>query len=144
MAVGWRSRSSRRALCQVSASPPPRPEPSSTRGPAVDRERGQASVELLAGLPVLLVAGLIALQLLAVGYAATLAGGAVEAGAMALAAGREPEPAVREALPGWVRDRVATEVEGGRVVVRLEPPALLDSLAERLEVEASGWVRPAS
>jgi hypothetical protein len=107
-------------------------------------ERGQASVELLAGLPALLIAGLIALQLLAVGYAATLAGGAVEAGAMALAAGRQPEPAIREALPGWARDRVATAIEGGHVVVRLEPPALLDSLGERLEVEASGWVRPAS
>jgi hypothetical protein len=108
-------------------------------------DRGQASVELLAGLPALLLAGLIALQLLAVGYAHTLAGGAVEAGAMALAAGRDPGPAVREALPGWARDRVATDVDGGRVVVRLEPPALLRSLGERLEVEASGWVRrPAS
>lgn len=107
-------------------------------------EGGQASVELLAGLPALLIAGLIALQLLAVGYAATLAGGAVEAGAMALAAGRAPEPAIREALPGWARGRVATDVDGGRVIVRLEPPALLDSLGEGLEVEASGWVRPAS
>jgi hypothetical protein len=40
---------------------------------------------------------------------------------------------------------VETEVDGGRVVVRLQPPALLDGLAERLEVESSGWVRePAS
>jgi hypothetical protein len=106
---------------------------------------GQASVELLAGLPALLLAGLIALQLLAVGYATTLAGGAVEAGAMAVAAGLPPAPAVRKALPGWAEDRVETEVDGGRVVVRLQPPALLDGLAERLEVESSGWVRePAS
>jgi hypothetical protein len=107
-------------------------------------QSGQASVELLAGLPALLVAGLIALQLLVVGYATTLAGGAVEAGAMAVAAGVPPEPAVREALPGWAEDRVETQVDHGRVVVRLRPPALLDALAEALEVEASGWVRPAS
>lgn len=107
-------------------------------------QSGQASVELLAGLPALLVAGLIALQLLAVGYATTLAGGAVEAGGMAVAAGLPAEPAVREALPGWAKDRVETRTGHGRVVVRLEPPALLDALADALEVEASGWVRPAS
>jgi hypothetical protein len=105
-------------------------------------DAGQASVELLAGLPALLLAGLIALQLLAVGYASTLAGGAVEAGAMAVAAGRDPEPAVREALPGWGHDRVTTAIEGGRVEVTLEPPTLLEALADRLEVTASGWVRP--
>lgn len=107
-------------------------------------ERGQASLELLAGLPALLLAGAIALQLLAVGYATSLADGAVEAGSMALAAGEDPGPAVRAALPGWARERVATEVSGGRLVVRLDPPTLFGDLAGRLEVTASGWVRPAS
>jgi len=105
-------------------------------------ERGQASVELLAGLPALLLAAGIALQLFAVGYATTLADGAVEAGSLAVAAGEDPEPAIRAALPGWARDSVASDVEDGRIEVRLEPPALLDGLAERLEVTASGWVRP--
>jgi hypothetical protein len=105
-------------------------------------ERGQASVELLAGLPALVCAGLIALQLLAVGYATTLADGAVEAGAMAVAAGRQPAPAVRAALPGWADDRVAVSARGGRVSVTVEPPSLLRSLARRLEVTATGWVRP--
>ena len=36
-------------------------------------ERGQATVELVAALPALLLAGLVALQLLAAGYAMTLA-----------------------------------------------------------------------
>ena len=74
------------------------------RGATLRGERGQASVELLAGVPALILAGLIALQLLAVGYATTLADGAVEAGAMALVAGREPEGRRSEsALPGWAR-----------------------------------------
>jgi len=49
------------------------------------REGGQASVELLGVLPLLIVLGLAALQLLAVGYASVLAGNAAEAGALALA-----------------------------------------------------------
>src|SRR5919198_155628 len=92
-------------------------------------ERGQASVELLASIPGLLLAGLIALQLLAAGYTLTLADGASEAGAMALAAGRPAAPAVREALPGWARDRVNVGVEGGRLTVRLRPPAPLAAVA---------------
>jgi hypothetical protein len=106
-------------------------------------ERGQASIEVLAGIPALVLAGLLSLQLLAVGYTTTLADGAVEAGAMALVAGREPEPAVRDALPGWARDRVDTSVSAGRLVVTLRPPSPIPALAERLQVSESGWVRPA-
>src|SRR5438093_891435 len=110
-------------------------------------ESGQASVELIAAIPaltlvVLLVAqltlaGLIALQLLAAGYSLTLADGAAEAGAMALAAGRPAVPAVREALPGWARDRVAIDVHGGRLTVRLRPPSPIGALARRLELRSS-------
>ena len=107
------------------------------------REAGQASVELLAGLPALALAGLIALQLLAAGYALTLADGAAEAGAMALAAGRPAGPAVREALPGWARHRVDVEVEGGRLTVHLRPPSPIGELARRLEVSSSAWVKRA-
>ena len=104
-------------------------------------ERGQASVELLAGLPALILAGLIAVQLLAVGRATTQADLAVEAGAMAIAAGRDPEPAVAKALPGWPDGRVRTSVEGGRLRVALEPPSL-PFLDGRFAVESEGWVRP--
>jgi hypothetical protein len=104
-------------------------------------ERGQASVELLAGLPALLLAGLVALQLLAVGYSLTLADGAAEAGALAVAVGRPAEPAVEEALPGWAEDRIGVEVRGGEVSVRLEPPSPLGALADTLAVSSSAWVR---
>ena len=49
--------------------------------------RGQATVEFVAALPALLLAALVSLQLLAAGYAMTLADGAAEAGALALASG---------------------------------------------------------
>jgi hypothetical protein len=104
-------------------------------------ERGQASLEVLAGIPALLLAALIALQLLAAGYSLTLADGAAEAGALALAAGRPPREAVREAVPGWARERIDVDVHGGRLTVRLRPPSPLDGLARRLEITSSVWVR---
>lgn len=102
---------------------------------------GQATIELLAGIPALLLAGLVALQLLATGYSLTLADGAAEAGAMALAAGKPAQPAVREALPGWARDRAHVHVRGGRLTVQLEPPSPLDAIGRRLAVTSSTWVR---
>jgi hypothetical protein len=104
-------------------------------------ERGQASVELVAAVPAILLAALICLQLLATGYSLTLADGAAEAGALALASGLPVEPAVEEALPGWAGDRVEVDREGGRLTVRLRPPAPLASLARELEVSSSSWVR---
>lgn len=103
---------------------------------------GQASVELVAGLPVLLLAGLIALQLLTAGYSLMLADGAAEAGALALARGEPAAPAVREALPGWAEDEVGIEVAGGEVTVRVRPPSPIGAVADRLAVTSSAAVRP--
>jgi hypothetical protein len=104
-------------------------------------ERGQASLELLAGLPLLVLAGLACLQLLATGYSLSLADGAAEAGAIALAAGDSPQPAVEEALPGWAGGRVEVEQDGGRLTVRLRPPAPVAALSAAFEVSSSAWVR---
>jgi hypothetical protein len=106
-------------------------------------QRGQASVELVAALPALLLAALVALQLLAAGYALTLADGAAEAGALALASGGSAARAAREALPGWAADDVAVTVSGGTVTVRLSPPSPLRSLADRLVVTSAASARPA-
>lgn len=106
-------------------------------------ERGQATVELVAALPALLLAALVALQLLVVGYALTLADGAAEAGALALASGSSAAGAARAALPGWAEDDVSVAVEGGRVSVRLRPPSPIEALAEHLAVSSSAVARPA-
>jgi hypothetical protein len=106
-------------------------------------ERGQASVELVAALPALLLAGLIALQLLLAGHALTLADGAAEAGALALAAGGPPAAeAARGALPGWAEDDAQVEVSGGAVTVRLRPPSPLGLLSDHLVVTSSAAARP--
>lgn len=105
-------------------------------------ERGQASIELVAGLPALILAALLALQLLAAGYALSLADGAAEAGALALAAGGSARGAARDALPGWARDDIEVSVQGGRVTVRLHPPSPIRGIADRLEVTTSATARP--
>jgi hypothetical protein len=106
-------------------------------------ERGQATVELVAALPALLLTALVALQLLAAGYAMTLADGAAEAGALALASGGSAAEAAREALPGWARDDVAVAVEGDKVSVRLQPPSALPALSKRLTISSSASARAA-
>lgn len=106
-------------------------------------ERGQATVELVAALPALMLAGLVALQLLVAGYAMTLADGAAEAGALALASGGSAVEAAREALPGWAEDDAQVAVEGGKVSVRLRPPSPIEALADRLAVSSSAAARPA-
>jgi hypothetical protein len=102
--------------------------------------RGQASVELLAALPLLLAVAAAAFQLLAVGYSSVLAGSAAEAGALALAGGGDARAGAREALPGWSRARAQVSVRGGEVRVHLRPPALLRALAGELEVSSTAAV----
>ena len=104
------------------------------------RETGQASVELLGVLPLLVALALAVFQLLSVGYASVLAGNAAEAGALALAAGGDPRAGVHEALPGWSRARAEIDVSGGSVRVRLRPPSLLRALGERLTVRGEAAV----
>ena len=102
---------------------------------------GQATVEAVAGIAALMLAGLLCFQLLATGYTATIADGAAAAGAVALIRGEPVEPAVREALPGWARDRVTVSRVGTRVRVRLRPPALFSSMSDALEVSAEAGGR---
>jgi hypothetical protein len=106
----------------------------------VRREEGQAAVELLGALPVLLGVGLAVAQILAVGYAAVLAGNAAEAGALALAARADAEASARNALPGWSHARASVRVNAGRVTVHLRPPSLITALSRKLEVESTASI----
>jgi hypothetical protein len=102
--------------------------------------RGQATIEALALIPAFVALGLGLLQLLAVGYASVLAGGAAEAGALALARGEDAREEARAALPGWSTTRARVQVGAGRVDVSLRPPSPIDALARRLEVTSSAAV----
>jgi hypothetical protein len=92
---------------------------------------------LLGSVPALLVLGLVAFQLLAVGYAAVLAGNAAEAGALAAAGGADARDAARAAVPGWQRARMKVDVDSDRVRVRMRPPSPIDRIEDALEVAAS-------
>lgn len=103
-------------------------------------EEGQASVELVATLPALLLLAMVVFQLLALGYASVLAGNAAEAGALALAGHRDARSAARGAVPGWSRARMAVSVRTDEVRVAMRPPALLSLVANRLTVHARAAV----
>lgn len=103
---------------------------------------GQATVEAVTGTAALILTGLLCLQLLAVGYATTLADGAAEAGVIAAIRGEAVEPAVRESLPGWARSRIDVTRTGGTVRVKLRPPSLLSAIADRLTVTSTATGKP--
>jgi hypothetical protein len=98
--------------------------------------RGQASVEAVAGVGALVLTGLLCLQLLAAGYTTVLADGAAQAGAVAAVRGQSVDGAVRKALPGWARSRFSVVTAGGSVRVRLQPPSPFRHVADRLTVSA--------
>jgi uncharacterized protein (UPF0548 family) len=104
--------------------------------------RGQASVELVALLPVLVAVLLAAAQLLAAAAAREAAGHAAEAGAIALGHGEDPAAAARAALPGWARERLRVRRDGRRVHVRVAPPAPLPGTAALLTATVSADAGP--
>jgi hypothetical protein len=107
-------------------------------------EDGQASVELVALLPLVVAVALGLLQALAAGQAAELAGHAAQSAAVAVAQGRDGAVAARAALPDWARARVQVEVRGTRVRVRLTPRTLVPGIAERLAATATADAGPAT
>src|SRR5688500_7876825 len=88
------------------------------------RERGQASVELIAVLPALIVCVLLAAQAVAAGWALWTAGNAARAGARAEHVGSDGEEAARGALPGRLREGAEVRSRDG-VRVRVDVPGLL-------------------
>ena len=113
-----------------------------SRGAVAPEQAGQATVELVALLPLAAVVGLATGQVLAAGAARELAGNAAEAGAAAMLQGGDARDAARAALPGWSRDRAQLRVDGRRVRVRLAPRTVLPGLASRLEATASADAGP--
>jgi hypothetical protein len=99
-------------------------------------ERGQASVELLGVLPALLLAGLVAWQLILAGQAAWLAGNAARVGARAAAVGDAPTRAARSSLPASLRRGMRVAERDGSVTVRVRLPVLMRGWGSPLRLEA--------
>ena len=89
-------------------------------------ERGQASIELVAALPFVLLVGAVVWQLALAGQAAWLTANAARAGARAEAVGRDPVSAARSALPRSLERGLEVERRGaGGVRVSVRIPLLL-------------------
>ena len=107
-------------------------------------ERGLATVELVALLPLCATVGLAIGHLLAAEATRELAGHAAEAAAIALGRGDSASDAARAALPGWSRDRLEIDVDGRRVTATVRPLPLVPPLADRLATSVTADAGPRS
>jgi pilus assembly protein CpaE len=101
-------------------------------------EHGQAAVEFVAVLPFVLLAGLVAWQLVLVGHVAWDAAGAARSAARAAVVGRDAAHAARSALPASLRreTRVSSRAGGG-VRVSVPIPLVVYRWRTPLRVSAS-------
>jgi hypothetical protein len=89
-------------------------------------ERGQASIELVALLPLLALLAFALWQAAVAGQAVWLAGAAARAGARAEAIGADPVAAAQSALPPRLEDGLRVRArDGGGVTVTLRIPSAL-------------------
>jgi hypothetical protein len=105
-------------------------------------ERGQATIELVAFLPLVLAAVLVAAAILAGHAAEEHAGQAAHAGAVALLQGRDPREAARTALPHGTRGRARIQVTGRRVTVHVRPSLPIPAVAEAMTAGATADAGP--
>ncbi len=90
-------------------------------------QEGQAAVELVVAVPIVLIIVLAVAQLAIAGFALWTAGDAARTGARAELVGGDPEEAARSVLPGWLEHGAEIEVADG-VTVSVRAPALLPGI----------------
>jgi TadE-like protein len=100
------------------------------------RQEGQASVELVAAIPVLLAILLALVQLGLIGYALWSAGAAARAGARAAFVGGHAQAAARSAVPDALEHGATVRDRSGAIEVTVSAPALLPGLP-RIPLRAS-------
>ena len=99
---------------------------------------GQASVELVAVLPLVVLVGALAWQLALAGQAAWMCAHAARAAARAEVVGRDGRAAARSALPDRLERGLRVERRrGGGVRVRVNVPLLLSHRGSGVSVSAS-------
>ena len=106
-------------------------------------ERGQAAVELIALVPLLMAVGFGVLAVLSAGRATSAAEGAAEAAAVAIIQGTDGAAAARRALGDRPSRHASVNVRGGRVRVTVRPswPLFASALTATAEADA-GRVAP--
>ena len=105
---------------------------------------GQASVELVALLPLLLVIALAVFSVIAAHSADEQAGAAAEAAALALLQGGDPHDAALAALPDAMHRRATVTLTARHVHVHVRPRLPLPGLPDLLAGDADSDAGPAS
>jgi hypothetical protein len=101
-------------------------------------ESGQASVETVAMVPLVLLAAAVAWQLVLTGHTLWLCANAARAAARADLVGESPARAARSALPRSLeRDLSVTRLDQGGIRVELRLPLLLRSWKSPIEIAAA-------
>jgi hypothetical protein len=109
----------------------------------VARDDGQAAVELVAVVPVLLVVGLVVWQLVLVGHGAWLAAHAARAAARADLVGEDATAAARSALPGALEPGLQVERrDSGGVEVRVPVPVVRRAWSGPVRLAARASLEP--
>jgi pilus assembly protein CpaE len=91
----------------------------------MSRSSGQASVETVALLPLVVLVCALLWQALLAGQAAWLAGSAAQGAARAHAVGGDPSAAARAALPSRLRRGLVVRAADSGVRVRVRVPAVV-------------------
>lgn len=108
-----------------------------------DREEGQASVELVAVLPLVAVVVVVLWQAAVAGQAVWLAGTAARAAARAAAVGADPRQAAGATLPQSLRHGLRTvESDDGAVRVWIHIPSVVAGGPRVATVSARARFRP--
>lgn len=100
------------------------------------RSSGQATIEIVAFIPLVVLVVAAVVQFLAAGDARERAAAAAQAGAVALLEDGDPEAAVQDAL-GDAADRSTIIIDGHRVKVTVRPRAFAPPVAGWLEATAT-------
>ncbi len=96
-------------------------------------ERGQATVEMVAVVPAMVLACAIAWELVLAGHTAWVAAHAARASARAVAVGRDGRAAARSVAS----DAAVSALGGGRVRVRVPVPLLVPGWNSAIKVSAT-------
>jgi TadE-like protein len=100
-------------------------------------DRGQASIETVALLPVVIVLAVAAWQGILIGWTALEAESAARAGVRALQGGEEAGPAIGASLPASMRQGLRIERAGERLTVQVAVPSVVPGLGMRLAASAA-------
>lgn len=113
------------------------------RNRSLGSNRGQASVELVAILPFVLLLGLVLWQLVLAGHTAWLCANAARVAARAEAVGADGERAARSALPNSLERQLQVERnDSGDVRVRVRVPLVTHRWQMPVSVSASAHLEP--